>query len=373
MWRAGIIAVLGALGLACGPPPPEQPTSKAAISAPLVATERGPRGSRLVFIDETGARLAELTPVAPVVVRDVGAAWSPDGRFIAFESSRGRDDVGESSLWIVPARSGQTPRRITFADGTDRDACWTPDGRALIYASITRGGDNFDLWRLPIRFDGERPVPGTPVRLTSTPENELYPSVAPDGRHIVYQRATDADGSMIWRIPIEGGAAERLSAGPADLTPSYSPDGAMVAFARGRYIELPAGTPGERNKVDIDLYAMPAGGGAPTLVIAEPYADQLGPRWDREGRLLFATSVYRSAETDDAVLSSVTFVDLWEKPLVLRALHDPAVVETRSGVAITPLASPNAGALDRLRPYVEALLEVLQDELRAREYRDGPE
>jgi Tol biopolymer transport system component len=305
--------------------------------------------------------------VAPVVVRDVGAAWSPDGRFIAFESSRGRSAIGESSLWMIPARSGQTPRRITFGDGTDRDACWTPDGTALIYAAIARSGDNFDLWRLPVRFEGERPVPGTPVRLTSTPENELYPSVSPDGRYIVYQRATDADGSTIWRMPIAGGPAERLTAGPADLTPAYSPDGAHLAFARGRYVALPEGAPGPRTRLDIDLYQMPAAGGEATLVIAEPYADQLGPRWDREGRLLFATSVYRAVDDDQPVLSSVTFVDLWETPLVLRALHDPAVVATRSGVAITPRESPNAGVLGRLRPYVEALLEVMQDQLRERE------
>ncbi|HUH04967.1 MAG TPA: hypothetical protein VML75_23380 [Kofleriaceae bacterium] len=368
--RASIIAMLASLGGAgCGPPAVDRPAEPRTVSAPLVATERGPRGGRLVFIDETGARLAELTTVTPVVVRDVGAAWSPDGRFIAFESSRGRPAIGESSLWMLPARSGQTPRRITFGDGTDRDACWTPDGAAIIYAAIARSGDNFDLWRLPVRFEGERPVPGAPVRLTSTAENELYPSVSPDGRYIVYQRATDADGSTIWRMPVAGGPAERLTAGPADLTPAYSPDGTRLAFARGRYVDMPAGAPGPRSRLDIDLYEMPAAGGEARLVIAEPYADQLGPRWDREGRLLFATSVYRAADDDAPVLSSVTLVNLSEEPRVLRALHDPAVVATRSGVAITPRESLDVAALGQLRPYLDALLEVLQDELRERENR----
>ncbi|MGW2706788.1 TolB family protein [Streptomyces sp. NPDC001340] len=64
---------------------------------------------------------------------DRGAAWSPDGTYIAFSSERGGDPVTgtASGLWTVDPDSGRL-RRLTGGDFEDLDPAWWPDGRSLV-------------------------------------------------------------------------------------------------------------------------------------------------------------------------------------------------------------------------------------------------
>ena len=56
--------------------------------------------------------------------------WSPDGKWLAFTSSRsGNDDV-----WIMPAAGGRA-RQLTFHSGPDRVSAWTPDSKEILFVS----------------------------------------------------------------------------------------------------------------------------------------------------------------------------------------------------------------------------------------------
>src|SRR5439155_11160962 len=55
------------------------------------------------------------------------------------------------------------------------------------------------------------------------------PAVTPDGRWVLYESSADG-GHAIWKIPIDGGAAVRLTAGAASW-PRVSPDGTLFACA----------------------------------------------------------------------------------------------------------------------------------------------
>jgi Tol biopolymer transport system component len=361
-------ASLGLL-VACGPPerpPSVVPAAEQPAPARIVASERGRRGSHLVFIGEDGARLADLTADGEVVVVDSGAAWSPDGRFVVFESSRGRDALGQSSLWLVAARPGGRLRRLTSGAAVDRDPAWTPDGRAVVFAS--HRGSSFDLYRLDLEPDGdglrER---GAPTRLTDGPGHELHPSVSPTGA-VVYTSADQASGSSLWLL--EPGAAPRpLTRGPADLTPCFSPDGARIAFAAATEDEI-AGEGGAARHIDQDLYLIEADGSGRRLVIDEPYSDQSGPRWSPDGRYLFATSLYRAVASHRAALTSITFVDLRERPPVVRALHDPAAVDTRFGPTLAP-GTLESTLLHRNPGYGDALRDLARELERRRAEGDG--
>lgn len=304
--------------------------------------------------------MADLTRVTVVPVVDSGAAWSPDGQWIAFASSRGREGVAQSSLWIVPARSGGEPHRLTSGDFVDLDPTWSEDGSWLVFASNREG--TFDLWRVGIALEGKGApaLTGKPVRLTDAPTHERHPSISPAGDQVVYDAGDENVGSAIWSVPAEGGAPVRLTAGPADGAPRYSPDGATIAFASAA-AEVVAMEGKEGMRVDVDLYLMDRDGTNRRLLVREPYADQTGPRWSRDGRHVFATSIYRSMQTGKAVLGSVVFVDTLEKPAIMRALHD-TVVETRMQPAIAP-STLDAASLARNEPYLTALRNVLQDAL----------
>ncbi|HTM19524.1 MAG TPA: hypothetical protein VL172_03420, partial [Kofleriaceae bacterium] len=162
-------------------------------------------------------------------------------------------------------------------------------------------------------------------------------------------------GSSIWIL--DGGTPRQLTAGPADITPSFSPDGKQIAFASGRVADFGA-TLGKHEHTD--LFVIDAAGGAPRLLYDEPRADQSGPRWSRDGRWLFATSVVRSHDGKQQLLVSVVYVDLQERPPVLRALYYPGEEDQRSGPALSG-AVLDAEALHGNPTYAQAACESLKE------------
>ena len=155
-------------------------------------------------------------------------AWSPDGKWIAFQSDRS----GSLDIWLVPADGGE-PRNLTNSPSNDCFPAWSPDGSKLAFASDRDGGE-YDIFAMS--------ASGRDVRqLTSGPERDYLPSWSPDGQHILFA-STRGGGSgdiAICRVPVDGGEVELVFGVPRDVTlcavePSVSPDGRWMAFAEMR-------------------------------------------------------------------------------------------------------------------------------------------
>ena len=63
--------------------------------------------------------------------RDAHPRWSPDGKWIAFESARD----GESQIYLLPVAGGGEARKLTSIATSAAQAVWSPDGKALAFVS----------------------------------------------------------------------------------------------------------------------------------------------------------------------------------------------------------------------------------------------
>ncbi len=141
----------------------------------------GPPGASkpwIATIDPEDGRMLSLERLAlPEEVPSARMpAWSPDGEDIALEAQTGR---GEREIWLVRP-DGSAPRRVTeYESRTFGGLDWTPDGQFLVYSALA--GDRMQLFRIP--REG-----GAAERLTSSAANLLHPRVSPDGRWIAASR-----------------------------------------------------------------------------------------------------------------------------------------------------------------------------------------
>lgn len=111
-------------------------------------------------------------PLAKSGGRNDWPAWSPDGRTIAFTSSR----TGEFDLFLMN-RDGNNVRLLTSGVGLDMRPAWSPDSSRIAFTS--NRDRNYELYVVNADGSGLR-------RLTQHEERDDYPAWHPDGKRIVY-------------------------------------------------------------------------------------------------------------------------------------------------------------------------------------------
>lgn len=110
--------------------------------------------------------------------------------------------------------------RVSFDEGLQTGATWSPDGRFIAYSS-DRGG-KFDIWVQEISGGGD------PIQVTKGPGQNWQPDWSPDGKYIAY-RSEDGDGG-IYITPALGGAGQQRKISPFGYFPRWSPDSSRILF-----------------------------------------------------------------------------------------------------------------------------------------------
>jgi Tol biopolymer transport system component len=112
--------------------------------------------------------------------------WSPDGEWIAFWS----DQEGNRQIYVINAQGG-APRRLTTHPANDQHPVWSHDGQWIFFNSDRTG--EWKVWK--VRRDGGDAV------LTEKP---TLGQEDPDGRFLYFVKDTEG-GPSLWRRPVEGG------------------------------------------------------------------------------------------------------------------------------------------------------------------------
>ena len=147
---------------------------------------------KLVLVDVASGARTELTPQRVAVG---GPRWSPSGEELAFTdvASDGKTDVAsdgkKDQIFILPMRGGEA-RQVTHVERGVEAFEWSVDGSELLYITTDA----------PEKREGEE----RHNRSFEVGDNSYLTQRAPTSRHL-------------WRIPVGGGDAERLTEGAESI------------------------------------------------------------------------------------------------------------------------------------------------------------
>jgi dipeptidyl aminopeptidase/acylaminoacyl peptidase len=229
---------------------------------------------------------------------------SPDGKRVVYEVQKANweENAFDRNLWIVDVATGDS-HAMTSAKKSSTTAAWSLDGKWIAFLS-DRPGQIKDTPEgkkqlYVISADG-----GEAQQLTKTENDVNAFDWAPDSKRIVFS-VTDAEPKALkdrkekygeysvvhadyamthlWTIEVPGGSA--AAAEPKRLTDgdkfsvgefSWSPDGTRIAFSAQKDPDL-------ISSETADLYVVTVSDGAVKKIVSTPGPDT-NPRWSPDGK-----------------------------------------------------------------------------------------
>jgi len=196
--------------------------------------------------------------------------WSPDGKFLAFTSSR---NGGKSQVWLLNRLGGEAGKLTDIAQGVG-DFDWSPDSTRLVLVLQDPKPEDAEAEK-----DKDKPAPAKPktqppyvidrlqfkedtvgyldnrrthlyvfnvekktvTQITSGSFDDEQPAWSPDGKQLAFtsnRSMPDPDASRdtnIWVVaadnPDKGAHLTQITTNPgADGQPAWSPDGKWIAY-----------------------------------------------------------------------------------------------------------------------------------------------
>jgi len=237
-----------------------------AVSTPDMEANRN--ATNIWVVSAAGGGATQLTQSG----HDSSPAWSPDGKTIAFLSSRD----GNSQVYLLSMEGGEAKKLTTLSTGADLFR-WSPDGKTIAFTSEVyldckddacnqKRDEEAEKSKVKARIydhllyrhwdhwsEGKRshlflvPADGSAAARDLTPNAnyDIPPdergdvsdiAFSPDSKEICYTAVPDtveaiSTNGELFLVPATGGEPKKITTNPGfDGNPVYSPDGQYIAY-----------------------------------------------------------------------------------------------------------------------------------------------
>jgi len=140
-------------------------------------------------------KLFDLALKNKIKTIDTSPSYSPDGKYIAFNSDRS----GLQQIYVMRS-DGSNVKRITFGKGLYGTPVWSPRGDLIAFTKVHKGRFYIGVMR----------TDGSGERLLTENFYQEAPSWSPNGRVLIFYRETKTDSegkgfsAKLWSIDLTG-------------------------------------------------------------------------------------------------------------------------------------------------------------------------
>jgi TolB protein len=192
---------------------------------PILSAAWSPDGKKVAYVSFEGGKpsiiLQEIATGQRSKLTDFpglnsAPAFSPDGKQLALVLSRD----GDPEVYTMNIATREL-KRITRQRGIDTEPSWTADGKSLIFTS-DRGGKP-QIYQIEL-------ATGMTQRLTFDGDYNARGRMLPDGKHLVFVHRNDGV-FHIAVMDLQRGRLMVLTSTSLDESPSIAPNGTMLIYA----------------------------------------------------------------------------------------------------------------------------------------------